>query len=62
MARITRLDPSPTIRAMNASFRDKIIRRWDARQGPLQEMDRVAPRAALKQKKTPIGGGRSRRR
>jgi hypothetical protein len=62
MARITRIDPSPTIRAMNAAFKDKFIHRWDARMSPLQEISRTTARAALGQKKSPTGRGRNRSR
>jgi hypothetical protein len=59
MSRIRRLDPSPTIRAMNSAFKDRVILRWDEKFSPSQEMSRVAPRAALGRKQTPTGRGRA---
>jgi hypothetical protein len=62
MSRIVRVDKPPILRAVFSSFRDALTPAWDRKFSPLQEMSRVAPRAAMGQKMSPRGRGRNQPR
>lgn len=59
MARgVKQLGPfTQTVRVQYSTPEERFVRDWDAKAGAEQKMVRVAERARMRQKKTPIGAG-----